>query len=231
MNILRIATIVLLLIPLACAGEQEGLTGTWTYDILVNGENIGISRTTIESKGNTWVITTTMDVETGTVSNSVWHRIIEEKGTFRPVEISLKNVIRQGDMEETVKTRATFHGQKVELHEDGKKRTVTLEEDFHLDGNYLLDHIRKEGLTPGTVYSTRIYDPSLEPDTTIPVRVEVKGTKTMNFRGEEKQLFHVTQKIKNLKYIDMYMDSRGLLYRAEIVMLNNRLELVLKDGE
>ena len=221
----------MLLIPLACAGEQKSLTGSWTYDILVNGQNIGISRTIIESKGNTWVVTTTMDVKTGTVSNSVWHRIIEEKGSFRPVEISIRNIIRQGEMEETVTTRARFNGRTVELSEDGKKRTLILEEEFHLDGNYLLVHILKEGLTPGTHYMTRIYDPSLEPDSTVPVEVEVKGTKTVNIMGKEKKLFHVIQKIKNLKYIDMYIDSNGVLYKAEIVMLNNSLELILKEEQ
>jgi hypothetical protein len=57
------------------------------------------------------------------------------------------------------------------------------------------------------------------------------GQEKLEINGRPKKVFHMKQIIENFKEIDIYLDEKGVTQKADILMLNNRIELVIKDDK
>jgi hypothetical protein len=217
---------------ISCAKENtvtlKNITGTWHYDLLLNGTPMGDVKISSILKDNTYINIIDMTMEGNGVTNIVTEKVVETKD-FTPIMTESISITRHENMENIIRTRATFKGSTVTLTRNKKTTRLTLKKPFRLNGNYLHMALLKKGLKKGTVISTYIYDPTLEPGETVPVTLTVVGKEKILIRGKKIELYHLRQRIEKLKSIDIYIDSQGIIWLESINMLNNNLVLIKRD--
>ena len=202
-------------------------TGTWKYRLLVNGADIGTAVITNEQRNGLYVSTTVMEMDAGYIKNST-RQIITETTEFKPVKLEVYNVTEQNGQKNEMNTVATFNGNKVDLDTAATRSTITIDRPFILEGNYFMQELIKCKFKEGTVLKNYIYEPSVDIEEPVMVMIKVLGRETVPINGKKKNLIHLGYSIENLKNIDMYLDDEGTTQKTTIVMLNNKLELILK---
>jgi len=223
--------LILLVIIIPAASCRKGInavpTGTWNYRLLVNGADIGSAVISNEIKGGNYVSTTVMEMDAGYVRNST-KQIIIETMEFKPVRLEVYNVTEQNGQKSEMTTIAKFTGNRVDLNAAATLSTITIDKPFILEGNYFMNELIKHGFKEGTILKNYVYEPSVDVEEPMLVMVKVFGRENVSINGKNKKLIHLGFSIENMKNIDMYMDDEGVTHKTTIVMLNNKLELVLK---
>lgn len=221
--------LLLVLLPAAsCQKEVDSIpTGTWNYRLLVNGADIGSAVITNEVKGGNYVSTTEMEMNAGYVRNNT-RQIITETMDFKPVRLEVYNTTEQNGQKSEMITIAKFSGNRVDLNAAATQSTITIDRPFILEGNYFMQELIRHKFKEGTILKNYVYEPSVDVEEPMLVMVKVFGRENVNINGKSRKLIHLGFSIENMKNIDMYMDDSGVTLKTTIVMLNNKLELVLK---
>jgi hypothetical protein len=212
---------VLFMALLSCKTYPESIPlGTWKYDILVNNARVGHATVTTAARGNNYVSTTEMTMKAGSIVNTTLQTIVETRD-FKPVSLETRNRIIHNGAAENIDTSATFSNGRA-------SSTITIDRPFVLDGAIYAHELIRNEFRTGTEISFSVYEPSIETEEPISVKMNVIGPVTVVTGGEEETLIHVTETIAGIKNIDLYVDQQGITRRAVITMLNNRLELIMK---
>lgn len=223
--------ILLLLVIIPAASCRRGIdaipTGTWNYRLLVNGADIGSAVVTNELKNGMYISTTVMEMDAGYIRNST-RQIITETADFKPVKLEVYNVTEQNGQKNEMNTVARFSGNRVDLDTAATRSTITIDRPFILEGNYFMQELIKCKFKEGTVLKNYVYEPSVDVEEPMLVMIKVLGREKVLINGTKKNLIHLGYSIENLKNIDMYIDEDGITQKTTIVMLNNKLELILK---
>lgn len=201
--------------------------GTWTYQLLINGVEIGTASVSNIQRDGLFTSTIQMDMVLGKVKNTT-RQIITETADFKPVKLEIYNTIINGKKRQEINTVAEFNNKTVQLTAGDHKTQFTIEKSFILDGNYFMDFLIKKSFKKGTQVSALLYDPTFETEEPINVKMKVKGRERVIINGKPKQLIHIVQRIENSKNIDIFIDENGIAQKAIILMLNNRIELIIK---
>jgi hypothetical protein len=225
-------TVLFLAIMIIAAGACHKVlgkipTGTWKYRLIVNGARIGTAVVTNAVSGNRYVSTMDMNMDAGYIKNST-RQVITETLDFKPVKLEVYNRTIQNGQETELKTVAAFTGTRVDLDTGDAKSTFTIEKPFILEGNYFMNELIKCKFKKDTILSSRVYEPSVDPEEPVLVMVKVIGREEVQVNGKTMDLIHLGYSIENLKNIDTYIDDNGITQKTVITMLNNRLELVLE---
>jgi hypothetical protein len=221
--------LLLVVIPAAsCRNRIDAIpTGTWKYRLLVNGADIGSAVIINELKNGMYISTTEMEMDAGYIKNST-RQIVTETTDFKPVKLEVYNVTEQNGQKNEMNTVANFNGNRVDLDTAATRSTVTIDRPFILEGNYFMHELIKCRFKEGTVLKNYIFEPSVDVEEPVLVMIKVLGREKVSVSGTKKNLIHVGYSIENLKNIDMYIDDDGITQKTSIVMLNNKLELILK---
>jgi hypothetical protein len=218
--------IIFIALTLVCSKMPESIsTGVWNYKLLVNRSEVGSATMSNKIVNNNYVSTTELKMRTGEVTN-ISNQIVTETMNFKPVKIENYNKIIQGDKTQSIDTIAIFKGNNVELTVNNNKSTIAITKDFVLDGNYFLARLIREKFKPKMEIEAYIYDPSIEIDEPILLKVKVVGGKNIEIKGKKFSVMHITESIESIKSIDMYIDGDGVLLKAVIDMLNMNIELI-----
>lgn len=201
--------------------------GTWAYQLLMNGVKIGTASVSNSQRDGLFISAIQMDMVLGEVKNTT-RQIITETADFKPVKLEIYNTIINGKQRQEINTIAEFKNKTVQLTAGGQKTRFTIEKPFILDGNYFMDFLIKKNFKKGTQVSAFLYDPTFETEDPINVRMKVEGIERVIINGKPKQLIHIVQRIENSKNIDIFIDENGIAQKAIILMLNNRIELIIK---
>ncbi len=201
--------------------------GTWVYQLLMNGVKIGTASVSNSQRDGLFISAIQMDMVLGDVKNTT-RQVITETADFKPVKLEIYNTVLNGKKRQEINTIAEFKDKTVELTAGGQKTRFTIEKPFILDGNYFMDFLIKKRFKKGTQVSALLYDPTFETEEPINVRMKVKGHEEVTINGKTKQLIHIVQRIENSKNIDIFIDENGIAQKAIILMLNNRIELIIK---
>ncbi len=212
-----------------CREHAEKIpSGKWNYKLIMNSTEIGTAAVSNSFSGGKYKITTEMKMNIGPVSNAMT-QTVTETASFEPVSIEINNKITNNGNIQNIDTKAVFNSGTVEVTSAGVTATAQIEGGFHLDGNYILAEMIRHGFKPGKEISARIYDPSLEPEEAVEIKAVVLGEKDIEINGKKERLIHVGQSIEGFKNIDIYMDKNGIVKKAVIIMLNNRIEMIISE--
>jgi hypothetical protein len=223
--------VLLLLLSLSGCGMSAPRTipmGTWEYRLILNGMDIGSATVINEEKESEYLSTITMNMSVGNVQNSS-KQIVTESRSFEPVKLEIYNRIVNGKNEQKINTIASFKGKEITVTSGSTTSTVSIDHPFVLDGNFFITKMIEKRFETGSHVESSIYDPSFELENTIRVKVLVVGQEKLTINGNLKKVFHMKQIIENFKEIDIYIDEKGVTQKADILMLNNRIELVIKE--
>lgn len=231
---MKLKTSILALIILFTAACKETPadipSGTWKYDLVVNGVKAGTAVCSNEKSGDTYIIKSEMFLAVGSIENrSV--QIIKETQDFRPVSLEILNTVKDsssGKVQE-IRKSATFSGKDVTLVSGDYKSEFTIEKPFVLDGNYFFSELLKNNFKKGTAVKAQIYEPTVELEEPILVIVEMMGYEDVEVNGKSRNLMHLRQRVEKLKSLDIYIDEKGVTEMVVIKMLNNVFELVRAD--
>jgi hypothetical protein len=226
----RIA-IILMVVTAAFTACRQGLktipTGTWKYRLIVNGADIGSAVATNNIKDGNYVSTMDMEMDAGYIKNRT-RQIVTETLDFKPVKLEVYNTTEQDGQKNEMTTVAKFNGLKVDLNTAATESTITIGKPFILEGNYFMKELIACKFKEGTLLKNYVYEPSVDIEEPVLVMVKVFGLENVSINGGKKKLIHLGYSIENLKNIDTYMDEDGVTQKTTIVMLNNKLELILK---
>lgn len=203
-------------------------TGTWHYKLIMNSTEIGTASVNNSIENGNYKIKTEMKMNIGPVTNTMT-QIVTETQDFKPVSININNVISNNGDTQTITTSASFNKNTVTITSGGVSAIVNISGDFHLDGNYMLSRLIKNKFEKNIEMSALIYDPSLEPEEAVRIKAEVVGEETVSINNKTESLIHISQSIEGFKNIDIYMDAQGVVKKAVILMLNNRIEMIITD--
>ncbi len=222
-----------LLIPIVflCCGitvPEKIPTGTWKYQLKVNGTEVGNAIMTNTLEDGEYTYTTTLSMGNPVMSHTSTETIVETTD-FTPVRLEKEETTRQKGREIKTSLVATFQDKTVTLKEDGHTTTIKLNEDFVLDGNYLTHALIQKNYTQGTVVETRIYEPTIELGKTIPVKAEVTGIENITGGAKRIKTLHLRQSIGKVQSIDVYIDSTGVAAKVIIQMMNMTMEITRED--
>jgi len=224
--------IILLFIVLlaSCSKIPSGLPmGEYSYQLIMNGSKLGTAVTSTGIFENTYVTNTVMTLEIGDVKN-ITNQTIRESLNFEPISFeSIHSVIVNDNVQE-ISWLANFDSNKISLKMGDTSIEFESDEPFRLDGNFMLNELITQRFRKNSAVSTKIYDPTLEPEDLIPVQVKFVGTKNVLINNRVQRVFHLVQSIENFMNIDIYLDSKGIVLQSVIIMLNNRIELVIDEG-
>jgi hypothetical protein len=204
---------------------QEIPLGEWQYIMLVNGIEVGTAKSSNKIIDNKYVLHSELKMGLGSVVNMSKQTIIETLD-FIPLRLENHNTIINDGNKQKIDTVATFKGQAVELIVDDQRVTITLDKEFRLEGNYILAKLIEGRFKEGLTIEINIYDPTIEQGFPIPIKITVKGIKSVKLGDESVRLIHITESIANVKSIDLYIDERGVMIKTVIKMLNTTIELI-----
>lgn len=202
-------------------------TGEWKYKLLINGSPAGSSRYSNRVVGDTYVSTVdfTMSMAgTETVSRSV----ITESLRFEPIRLESKNTLIKDGSKHNTDTVVVFAGRKATVAINGVKSSYVIPGDFILEGNYIVAKLIEGKFKEGFEITASIYDPNIELDVPVPIRVKVIGHERVKVGRETRRLMHITESIENVKNIDVYLDENGGMVKTVIQMMNMTIEMVLE---
>ncbi len=226
-TIIPILAVIIVTFSCAPAFPRSVPTGTWKYRLVVNGTPMGRCISSTELKDGKYTSVTDMEVNAGTIKNHVKQTVVETVD-FKPVSLeSVSTMDNNGKVEKT-SMKAAFDGNQVKLTTDGTTATYTIGRPFILEGNYHMGELIKLGFKNDSVVKAYVYEPSIDYEQATLMIVKVLGRERMTVAGKERDLIHVGFAIENMKNIDMYIDEKGVMIKAVIIMLNNRMELELE---
>ncbi|HOO72309.1 MAG TPA: hypothetical protein PK926_11155 [Spirochaetota bacterium] len=218
----------ILLMLIACKSAPGPVPlGSWDYEILINGVPVGEAEMSTSKKNDTYISVAEMSMKAGAIVNTTKQTIVETTG-FAPVKLEIQNRIIHGGITENIDTTAVFKGRTVTLTAGADTSTFTIEKPFVLDGAIYIHEIIRNGFKEGTEISFSVYEPSIETEEPVSLKLKVLGTEMVSVGNTQKELVHITEAIAGIKNINIYIDKQGITHKAVITMLNNRLELVLK---
>jgi hypothetical protein len=82
------------------------------------------------------------------------------------------------------------------------------------------------GFAEGAKFEAYVYDPSIEAGELMLMKARVEGKKLVTVNGSTYPSYHVVNSIENIKSIDSYFDCDGVMVKAELSMLNMRIQLL-----
>jgi len=222
-------TLLVTLPFITCMGRPSSIpVGTWEYDLYVNGVKSGKSVTAVKLENGLYTTETSMQMNAGIITNTSMNRITETVD-FKPVRLENVNSIIQGDKVRKIEITALFEGNAVTVKTGSSSVSVKLPGPCVLDGTYFISELIRKGFRNGTRVSARIYEPAIELEELITVNVRVNGIKRVKVGREKKRLYHVSYIIQDMKNIECYINKNGITELATITMLNNRMDLVLRN--
>jgi hypothetical protein len=211
---------------LVCDKVPEKIpTGSWNYKLYVNRSEAGKARMSNELVNNHYITTSELTMKTGMVVNTSKQTITETKD-FKPVRLETRNQIIHGKNIQSIDTVAEFKGREIKLLVNGEKSVVKIDRDFLLEGNYFLAKLIEGKFKKGMEIESFIYEPSIEHDEPILLKVKVIGIETIEINGVKHRAIHITQSIESTKSIDTYLDENGVTLKASIEMLNIVIDLI-----
>ena len=218
--------VALLGLSLVCSKRPEKIpTGRWNYKLYVNASEVGTAVISNSFKDGRYISSTEMTMKTGDVVNMT-RQIVTETADFKPLRLETYNRIDQGGKSQRIDTVALFKGRTVELTTGAGKKTLLLEKDFILEGNYFLAKLIEGKFRKGLELKADIYDPAIELEEPIPLKVLCLGRETIEIFGKSRTVYHISETIEGIKGIDLYFDEEGVLLKGVIIMLNLAIELV-----
>ena len=224
----RILLVALVIPCVACADSPRAIpTGSWNYALLINGVRAGSAVISNRKEGETYVITSELDMDIAGMRN-VSRQVVTETTAFTPVKLETSNRIKSAAGWKDIQTTALFRGAEVELRSGGRSTRVTLPGEFVLDGNYFAAKLLEGRFRTGLEIKGAIYDPSIELDALVPVTTRVVGRETVEVGGKKRALTHISQSIDVIKSADSYLDENGVMVKAVVRMMNLTVELVLE---
>ncbi len=220
--------LLLSVLSLFCYRTPERIpSGTWSYRLLLNGNEVGSAVMSNRREGNSYVSTSELQMKAGQVMN-VSRQEVTESLDFRPQKLETHNKIIMAGAVQRIDTVAEFSGRTVKLTMGSDISTVTLDRDVVLDGNYFIDAMIKHGFKKNTKLEAYIYDPSIEIESPILLTSKVMGKKMITVNNETFPCIHIVDTIENIKSFDRYIDGNGVLVKAVLNMLNLTVELERK---
>ena len=223
-----LVSLLIILSASACRSRISSLpTGTWKYRLLVNGAPIGSAVATNSLADGNYVSTVEMEMDAGYVKNST-RQVVTETADFKPVKLEVYNKTVQNGQSSELKTVARFNGTRVDLDTGDAKSVITIRRPFILEGNYFMHELIKSGFKTGTVVRHHVYEPSVDTEEPVLMIIKVIGKEDVLINGSTKSLIHLGYAIENMKNMDAYVDGDGITHKMIIMMLNNRLEMILK---
>ncbi len=199
--------------------------GTWRYSLILNGSAVGEAVISGRFEKGRWITESTLTMRAGNVVNTS-HQVVVESADFKPVSVVTNNTTVMGDTIQRVDTEALVDGLKVRLKQGGRESVITLEREFVLDGNYFLSKMIGAGFAEGAKFEAYVYDPSIEAGELMLMKARVEGKKLVTVNGSTYPSYHVVNSIENIKSIDSYFDCDGVMVKAELSMLNMRIQLL-----
>lgn len=222
------SVLMLSTLSLFCYRTPERVpSGTWSYRLLLNGNEVGSAVMSNRREGNRYVSVSELRMKAGHVVNESRQEVTESLD-FKPQKLETHNKIIMAGNVQTIDTVAEFSGRTVKLTMGSDVTTVTLDRDVVLDGNYFLAAMIKNGFRENTRLAVYIYDPSIEIETPILLTSKVMGKKMITVNNETFPCIHVVDTIENIKSFDRYIDGDGVLVKAVLNMLNLTVELERK---
>jgi len=229
---LRISILVFIItLTASCKQTPAGIpSGSWNYDLMVNGVKAGTANVTNEKAGDTYILKSEMLLSVGSIENRSM-QVIKETADFKPLSLEMLNTVKDNNSGKTqvINKTATFNGNEVSLNTGDYKSTFKIDKPFILDGNYFFNELLKNNFKKGTIIKANIYEPTVELEEPILVIVEIAGYETIDVNGKSKKLMHIKHKVEKLKSLDVYINDNGVTEKVVIKMLNNVFELVKVD--
>ncbi len=199
--------------------------GKWNYKLLVNGLEVGSAVLSNQSDKGNYVSSSEFNIKMGNIT-TISREMVTETHDFKPIRLESFNKIVSGGNVHKTDIKAVFKDGVVELMAGNKKTTYKINKDFVLDGNHTLAKLIDGKFREGMEVSASIYHPSIELEDTVKVNAKVVGSEEVLINGKSERTIHVSQSIENIKNIDLYYGSDGVVRRVIIQMLNLKIELV-----
>jgi len=192
----------------------------------MNGSEIGRATTSNTISENTYITSTEMTMTIGPVKN-VTKQTVKETLNFEPISFESIHTVTAGNNTQKISWSAKFDGKKITIKNDNNTSEFIPKETFRFDGNYMLNELINKKFKKNSAVSLKMYDPTLEPEDIIPIQVKFVGEKEIKINNQTKKVLHLVYAIENFKNIDVYLDSKGVVQKSVIVMLNNKIELII----
>lgn len=217
-----------LLTVCACSAHAPGTipVGTWQYDLLVNGVEMGKATIQNSIEDNQYVYRFDLTMGNGTTRSQ---DTIVETLECKPVKLEKHTYIKQTTTEQKMDIIAQCNGRTITLIENNMKSIITLDQDYVLDGNYFLYMLIQNKFKKGLQITHNVYDPSIERESAIPVTIKLIGTETISVNSVLYKAWKIEQSIGKIKNIIVYLDEHGVVLKSSIKMLNMQLDIIRKD--
>ncbi len=220
--------IIMFLSVCACSAHVPGAipVGTWHYDLLVNGVEMGKAtiRNTIEN--NQYVFRFDMTMGNGITRSQ---DTIIETLDCKPVKLEKHTYVKETTTEQNLDIIAQCNGGTITLTENNMKSIITLDQDYVLDGNYFLYMLIRNKFKKGLQITHNVYDPSIKREAVIPVTIKLTGTETISVNSVLYKAWKIEQSIGKIKNMIVYLDENGVVLKSSIKMLNMKLDIIRKD--
>ncbi len=198
------------------------------YTLFVNGTEAGSAVNSLETTDSMFINTERLEMGSGDRKYITEYQI-RETLDFKPVFMKSENFMEISGEKQKFSTSAEFKGRNAVLNADGKIKKIQLSTDFFISGNYFMQELIRQGFKKGSHVEGRIYEPSMSQDETVRFSVAVLGTKTVMINGMPENLIHLKEIIEDFKDIDLYLGDNGIVRKMKVLMLNNRIEMVIKE--
>ncbi len=222
--------LILLFVATDCSSRKLPETipmGRWEYNLLINGVSVGSAVISNSQTEKHYISETEMKMKVGKILNTS-HQVVTETKEFRPVKLEINNSVNFNNSSQKIVTTALFKNNEIHIVSMGKKSRIRVTDPFVIDGNYFMSKLIKNRFRDGYTVSSRIFEPSIEPEETIDVTVKVVGIEKIESGGKIVEMIHIIQSLDTFKSVDIFINFEGIMEKAVIRMLNNRIELIRK---
>ncbi len=222
--------LILLFVATDCSSRKLPETipmGRWEYNLLINGVSVGSAVISNSQTEKHYINETEMKMKVGKILNTS-HQVVTETKEFRPVKLEINNSVNFNNSSQKIVTTALFKNNEIHIVSMGKKSRIRVTDPFVIDGNYFMSKLIKNRFRDGYTVSSRIFEPSIEPEETIDVTVKVVGIEKIESGGKIVEMIHIIQSLDTFKSVDIFINFEGIMEKAVIRMLNNRIELIRK---